>query len=592
MRLGWRWALWLLIVALCAAGLRNYRVDNGIDQWMPNLAAHGAGSFVIVGGLSDASDADALAQDLDADPAVSGCLSPGAAPMLEIDPLGLLISQDGRYAGVICFAEPGVDDAAFLAAVRRHLPESAGALALAGPPVFRQAVNQASQERLNLVMALIAVVGTLLTWATVGNLRLALMSVTALLSAQVALLGAISWLHRPIDMTLSMVPPLMMALGFSYAAHHLLRRGAVVSLVLCGATTLLGIGSFAFTPVAPVQHFAVAGVVGLLVTWLAVVLLTPAAGALERPSPACDNAWQRAIQGLDRLLDRRSRWVVALALVATILGFAAVYLVRIETNPLHYFQPDARIVHDYEQLNDRLTGMLPSMVEVSGELDAATMLRATDGVRYVLSLGQLSPTEAGRYLVMADQGAMADLARAQDAWQGWAQQQGVSLRWTGVAAQLHGMGRLVLFTAISSLPVMMAVIVAVLGWITRKTSLTVVGLWVNVAPIGAVLLAAAAMDWPMGLPTLMIGAITLGVAVDDTIHLALAWREHRDWRAVLRHNLRACAGSSIIAACCLALFGLCPFVPTSQFGIMLSLAILAALAGDLLVFMAWLRLSR
>jgi hypothetical protein len=33
-------------------------------------------------------------------------------------------------------------------------------------------------------------------------------------------------------------------------------------------------------------------------------------------------------------------------------------------------------------------------------------------------------------------------------------------------------------------------------------------------------------------------------------------------------------------------------VPTSQFGIMLSLAILAALAGDLLVFMAWLRLSR
>jgi predicted exporter len=101
--------------------------------------------------------------------------------------------------------------------------------------------------------------------------------------------------------------------------------------------------------------------------------------------------------------------------------------------------------------------------------------------------------------------------------------------------------------------------------------------------------------WPLGLPALMVGAIAVGMAIDDTIHvlqgLARGWSPRR----TLVRCWRPCAGSTAVAAVCFALFALAPFRPTAQFGILLSAGSIAALAGDLLVLpaaWAWLVRSR
>jgi predicted RND superfamily exporter protein len=92
---------------------------------------------------------------------------------------------------------------------------------------------------------------------------------------------------------------------------------------------------------------------------------------------------------------------------------------------------------------------------------------------------------------------------------------------------------------------------------------------------------------------MMFGLSAVGVAADDTVHLL-----HRTPRSSLARRTtftlaecwRPCVGSSLIAACCLAVFALSPFRPTAQFGVLLAAAILAALLADMLVLPAALRL--
>ena len=60
---------------------------------------------------------------------------------------------------------------------------------------------------------------------------------------------------------------------------------------------------------------------------------------------------------------------------------------RVESNPLHFFPHDARIVRDFGALDASLTGMLPSQVVIlGGNDDVVSVLLHTTGMRKVFGL--------------------------------------------------------------------------------------------------------------------------------------------------------------------------------------------------------------
>jgi len=135
----------------------------------------------------------------------------------------------------------------------------------------------------------------------------------------------------------------------------------------------------------------------------------------------------------------------------------------------------------------------------------------------------------------------------------------------------------------------MAVVIAGLIAVRfRDLYAAVIGAWICVLPVAALLITTVAAGWELGPCTLMIGSITAGVAVDDTLHLLTASRRHHSVRRGIVECWKPCVGSSLAAAACFSLFILSPFQPTQQFGLLMALATCFAMLSNQVVLPALL----
>ncbi len=595
-----KWAVWLVAAAGCAVGLRNYRIDNDLGRWAPHLRATGPmRSYAVVGFEHEAVDGRALAEALCDLPGVAFCADrdtvKSGGDLIGVTPDEFVIGRDRTYAGIFLFRRAETSDQLFVDEIRRVLKDITGnhetCFSLGGPAVFHIALNQASQQRLPHIMLLILFLGGTLLWWVTGDFRAATAAMAAIALSQVILVGALSWFRVPMDVSLSMVPPLMMSFGFSYAAHRALRDGVIRVLVLCVATTAIGLGTFVFAAVPPIRLFAVAGVLGLATVWLAVITLVPASrrrNDVDRNQARAPNPFLHLVQ---RTVARRSPLVVGAACVLSLSVVFSIRYLRLETNPLHYFPSAHPLVVDAATLNERLTGMLSVQWSVKGEADPTTLISRAPGVRKIIDFTPMASDGKRHLWCLADNDALPSLMRLNESLRGWAREARVDVQWRGVGAQLGEVSTILAKVAAVSLPAMGFVAAAVVGLLYRSARLGLISLWVNLLPVGALMLIAALLDWALDLPSLMIGAIAVGLAIDDTLHIAAAWRRRSSVSLAMAECLRPCAGSSVVTAACLSCFAISAFAPIRQFGVLLAMAALFALLADLLLLPALLTMS-
>ncbi len=137
--------------------------------------------------------------------------------------------------------------------------------------------------------------------------------------------------------------------------------------------------------------------------------------------------------------------------------------------------------------------------------------------------------------------------------------------------------------------------------------LTLAGLWRSVRLAGralaangvAVALALAGAGWagvPLNSVTVMAGALALGVAVDDSVHLLTHWQRARRAGGTNREALVAALAvkgppivwTSVVLTGVCGLFARSGFPPVAQFGLLLAGAFAAALGAVLVLLPAWL----
>ncbi|MCH7871505.1 MAG: hypothetical protein IID33_07375 [Planctomycetes bacterium] len=321
----------------------------------------------------------------------------------------------------------------------------------------------------------------------------------------------------------------------------------------------------------------------MALVWLAVVTLLPPLVADERLSRPSKRWLETLLRCNLAAVDRHGKAIILAAVVIASASIVSVGRLRFETNPLAYFPPDSRIVHDFATIDARLTGTLPFQVTVTGSADPTEMLRSTPGVRKIISVSVVVPGSAATYWGLADGDALPHLIAAQSAWQAWAGENQVQLQWRGVAAQIHATGRILLRVAVITLPAMGLIAALAVGSVTRSFRMAVVGALINLLPVCGLILIAAAARLSLGLPALMIGAIAVGMSIDDTIHLVRAFKRRGSTTRGLIRCWRPCVGSTLVAASCMALFAISPFRPTQQFGTLLAATALVALVTDMLL---------
>jgi hypothetical protein len=176
----------------------------------------------------------------------------------------------------------------------------------------------------------------------------------------------------------------------------------------------------------------------------------------------------------------------------------------------------------------------------------------------------------------------------------------LDLKMTGFVKLMSNMESYLLDSQIFSLTIAFVAITLMLMLLLRSVKLGLFSMIPNILPIA---LGLSLMGWAgiaLDPGTVMIGAIALGLVVDDTVHFLVRLR-----RCVARGDTlpasinsavqdagRPIIVTSVVLVAGLSILMLGSFSPNSNFGLVSSVVILVALAADLLLLPATLLIVR
>jgi predicted RND superfamily exporter protein/CRP-like cAMP-binding protein len=445
--------------------------------------------------------------------------------------------------------------------------------------------------------------------------------------------------------------------------HRVVRHlGAPV--LVTALTTVCGFAALAVYRIAAIRHlglFMAFGITGLLVLALtfvpAVLTLLPAPAARGGPRGST-----RLAGALERLaaFDLRHRTAI-LAVTAAVLAVCVwgLRFVRIDTSYPSYFPERSPIREAMRAIGAHLGGAAVFLVTVdSPEPGAVTRLdtlrriaaledfvdrlpgvdRTTSVVDYVKTLHYalhdddpayfgLPDTDAGvqQYLLLLDPEMLEGLVDAEGTRAAIVVRSRIaSSRATAEVVEaigrfaagafpspftVHTTGTIVLLdrTAdalshgqVQSVVLSLVVVFAVLSLQFLSLRYGLVAMVPNLVPIFVFFGLLGWLDIPLSLATAMIAAISIGLGVDEAVHLLAEFNQHvrreADQAAAVRAALRTVGPPVLYATAALTLGLLVPawssFAPIRQFGVLSAVTVAVSLLADLLLLPALLSTAR
>jgi len=521
--------------------------------------------------------------------------------------VAIRVGPDGRYADAV----GSLTDAARASAPPTYR------LAVAGVPAVELAIaSEMSAEEARLLPTIVVALALVLL-AVYRSPVLALAGVSAPLAGVLLLEGLQGFLGLARDPVSSLLGPSVLTVGVASSVHVIeryraaLRREASavaasqravrelrLPLLLTVLTTVAGFLGLLASPIPAVNRFGLLASVGIvLVVLLALLWLPSLLRLLHEPGRARGARAPGRPLRHPLLLRRWSAALIAASALVAALGAWLATSNRVDGDPLHVLSPGHRARRDAQWVARRLGGsevfelLLPpggpeepaSVLGLSADVSAldgvagpARPPRSSEGgyrlASFLLAPGGSSPRE--------ELFARAEAIAASRGWPG-AAATGLSVRVARDSnALVHGQRRGIALT-LGALWLVMAI-----GF--RSVRLGLLGLVPNVLPLVLIQGAMSALDLPLSVSSSMIGAVMLGLVVDDTIHLLHAWREatgsvlgrvSRTLAAVRRPiavtTLVLCIGFSV------TLLG--ELGATREFGALAVATLVIALAADLVL---------
>jgi predicted RND superfamily exporter protein len=160
---------------------------------------------------------------------------------------------------------------------------------------------------------------------------------------------------------------------------------------------------------------------------------------------------------------------------------------------------------------------------------------------------------------------------------------------TGTLVMYNNMLQSLYTSQISSVGTVMVAIAIMFLILFRSARLAIIGIVPNLLAAAIVLGLMGLLGIPLDVMTIMIAAITIGIAVDNGIHYIYRFREEFRGSGDYRETLRIChanIGRAIFYTSTTIIFGfsilmLSNFFPTIYFGSLTGLAMLIALLAAL-----------
>jgi predicted RND superfamily exporter protein len=434
------------------------------------------------------------------------------------------------------------------------------------------------------------------------------------------------------------------------ALHHVRLPVAMAALSTC-----IGFGTFVTSPIPSIRDFGLYAGLGIILIFLACVAVIPAALALLPPPRAVparldDGGWfSRFVAGCGELSLRHRRVFLAAFAVLLAVGACGISRMHVETDYLRFFREAHPARRDNRRIGEALVGTQVITVVVDGPVTRADVLEAMrdlqrfaatqDGVDRTMSLVDhleslrravaperaglpftaqeeidqllllLAPADIGHELTPDQSRASITVytrlsgSQATGALVGQLEARAAArfpadapARATGTVVLLNRSADALSRSQIWGDAQVMVILLVVMALLLRSLRLGVLSMVPNVFPIVMLL---GIMGWAgidLNICTSTIASISIGIAVDDTIHYMLGFhaelRAGRSREAAILATLRAVGRPILITSVALTagflIACLSNFQPVRHFGILASVTMVIGVFTDLFLLPALL----
>jgi len=357
---------------------------------------------------------------------------------------------------------------------------------------------------------------------------------------------------------------------------------------LSGLTTAIGFLAISTIRIDAIRELGTFGSIGVIAVLGAALTAAPAALSLRPLAERGEivDRWIRGpIRGLVTKWSSRRRTVLAVWGIAVAVCGAGLSRLSIETDIVLWFPIGSEIRDSYNEIRDRLSGITPmnvviestdgqlltqhdrlfaidaltnalkDMPQVGKAISVADPIRQLHGrfsgdeseslpesdtliAQYLLILDSLERMTdvvssdrlmANVMLRINENGSRRLMELAHDIETWWTNHgvPGVDVKTTGIMFEFGRAEEEIAHGQIRGLGLALAVVGLILFLIFRNPGVAIVTLVPNAVPI---VIAYGCMGFarvPLDAATVCLGSLALGIAVDDTIHLATRFRDHR-----------------------------------------------------------------
>jgi predicted RND superfamily exporter protein len=572
-----------------------------------------------------------------------------------------LVSQDGRTATLLVqmAARDDIDEVRgdILDRIRAEAAATLGAANrqphFAGIGVLYDALNRQTIKDSGFYLGIAFVVMGVLLWFALRRWRAVAIAIVPPVIVSVMTTGLFVVTGRPFTQVTAILPMLVLVIGLSDAIHlvshyYSARReagelddGARRELVARSAawvarpnlftalTTAAGFLALASSRMPAIRDLGLAAAAAMLIGWVLTLLVGTAALAMwDVPPPP-----ERTRAGfVDRILGTlsvwvpRRRWAVlgAMGIVTAVLLVGATR-VRVDTYTIDLLPPDHVARQDSRWIEQNAGNYTPlefivhapggvlnvgviqaigrwqrraETLPAVGRTFGVTDFRAKPGGPYLSADGREARVTA--FVPMTSTSGFAGTVRALEK-EGNQELAGLAtVRASGYLPLYLRIVDYVVSGTVWGLAISTVIVFAMVGLLLRSLPLTVAAIPTNLFPVALVF---GIMGWsgiPLDIATATIGAIVLGIAVDDTIHFLFRYRSEREAglsreEAVgrtYRETGRAVVFASLVLSIGFAVLATSSSQSIAYFGIVASLSIVGAMLADLFLLPVLLLFGR
>jgi predicted RND superfamily exporter protein len=314
--------------------------------------------------------------------------------------VGNLVSRSGRATAFIVrpeemsekeFRSRGIDDALLRAA--QEEAGDAGRVELAGALPVKAAVSRLLYRDLLVVVPASFLVNAAVVFAVFRTWQGTAIPIAAVALAQLWTLALIVLSGRSLNLVTYVVPPVVLAVGLSYAVHAVAEHGEVlrerggaagpeaaalalerirVPIFLMAVTTGVGFLSLVVSPLPAVREFGWFCVAGVVFAWLVAMTFVPALLSLIPPPPLRRISGGRFEALAERLAHvdlRHARSLLAAGVGIAVVAIYGVTQIRVNTSLLDNLPRSHPVRLAIESYDREFDGHAQLYVMLEGERD-------------------------------------------------------------------------------------------------------------------------------------------------------------------------------------------------------------------------------